>query len=234
MIVISYLFTLAGGGVISHEVKLDSLTGASPPAAQEDFPAWVDLHFHQCPNCPLDRAATPRCPAAEKIAPLTALANSLVSHDQIEVEIVTPERRIVQTTTAQRAMSALVGLELAASGCPLLAYFRPMARFHLPLATEEETAYRAMSMYLCAQYFVRQKGAESDFTLEGLKKIYGQLQQVNRAFAARLRAASDQDAAVNALVLLDMFAKGVPYTIDQALYQFDGLFSAYFPRSPQL
>lgn len=59
-------------------------------------------------------------------------------------------------------------------------------------------------------------GAESDFTLEGLKKIYGQLQQVN------------------ALVLFDMFAKGVPYTIDQALHQFSGLFSAYFPRSPPL
>lgn len=94
MIVISYLFTLAGGGVISHEVKLDSLTGASPPAAQEDFPAWVDLHFHQCAN-------------------------------------------------------------------------------------------------------LSRHGGEC-------------------------------------LGVLDMFAKGVPYTIGQALHRFDGLFSAYFPRSPQL
>lgn len=58
---------------------------------------------------------------------------------------------------------------------------------------------------------------------------------MNRAFAARLRTASDQDAVVNALVLLDMFAKGVLYTIDQALHQFiTGLLSAYFPRSPPL
>lgn len=227
MILISYIFTLANGARISHQVRLDPLTGESLPDGHNGFPVWAELNFHQCGNCPFDPAARAGCPAAEKISPLTELAHALVSYDQIEVEIVTHQRRIIQATTVQRAMSALVGLEMAASGCPPLAYFRPMARFHLPLATEEETAYRAVSMYLSAQYFAHQKGLQPDLGLEGLKKIYEQLQLVNRAFVARLRAASDKDAAVNALVLLDMFAKGVPYTIDESLQQFAGLFSAY-------
>jgi hypothetical protein len=33
---------------------------------------------------------------------------------------------------------------------------KPMARFHLPLASEEETIYRATTMYLLAQYFLRE------------------------------------------------------------------------------
>lgn len=75
----------------------------------------------------------------------------------------------------------------------------------------------------------------------GVRFHPGRAQKNIRAIAAGeqgvRRAAADgqrQDAVVNALVLLDMFAKGVLYTIDQALHQFTGLLSAYFPRSPPL
>ena len=231
MLLIAYTFTLPDRDSISHEVWLDPATGESPPGDGVEYPSWTDLQFHQCDNCPLSAKETRRCPAAEKIAPLSGLANMLTSYDQLDVEIITPERKIVQRTTAQRAMSALIGLVMATSACPQLAYFRPMARFHLPLASEEETAYRAVSMYLSAQYFMHQRGAAPDLSLQGLMKIYEELQRVNRAFAARLRAASDKDVALNALVLLDMFAKGVPYTIAESLFDLKGLFSAYLPGS---
>ena len=37
---------------------------------------------------------------------------------------------------------------MALSGCPVLEQLKPMARFHLPFASVEETIYRAASMYL--------------------------------------------------------------------------------------
>jgi hypothetical protein len=45
---------------------------------------------------------------------------------------------------------------VATSGCRYTAYFKPMARFHLPFANEEETAYRAISMYLLSQRFLNE------------------------------------------------------------------------------
>ena len=59
---------------------------------------------------------------------------------------------------------------MATSGCPHMDFFKPMARFHLPLANAEETVYRATSMYLLAQYFLQREGKEADMELEGLKK----------------------------------------------------------------
>jgi hypothetical protein len=81
-----------------------------------------------------------------------------------------------------------------------------MARFHLPLASTEETVYRATSMFLLAQYFAY---------------------RVNRAMAERLRSASEQDAAVNAIVILDLLAKALPDAILDSLTEVRHLFSSY-------
>jgi hypothetical protein len=108
-----------------------------------------------------------------------------------------------------------------------MTFFKPMARFHLPLATDEETAYRAVSMYLLAQYFVRQMQGEGDFDLNGLRDIYKNTQLINRSIADRLRAATEADSSVNAVVALDMFAKGVVYFIDESLEDIRYLFAPY-------
>jgi hypothetical protein len=85
-----------------------------------------------------------------------------------------------------------------------------MARFHLPLATQEETICRAVSLYLLTQYFRNKQGGTADFTLQGLVKQYHDLQTMNMAMAKRIRAGSSLDAPVNALVILDTFAKALP------------------------
>jgi len=81
---------------------------------------------------------------------LVTRCEELVSYDQIDVRVVTDE-----WTITQRAISALMGLIMATSGCPKTAYLKPMARFHLPLASEDEAVYRVTSMYLLAQYFLK-------------------------------------------------------------------------------
>ena len=153
---------------------------------------------------------------------------NVVSYQDLRVVSQTAERTVTQRTTAQEAISSLMGLIMATSGCPHTTYFKPMARFHLPLATGEETMYRASSMYLLAQYFIQKEGGRPDLALDGLREIYANVQQLNSAMADRIRAAIHQDAAVNALVILDFFALRFSIEIEDQLAAIKPLFSSYF------
>ena len=71
----------------------------------------------------------------------------------------------------KEGISSLMGLVSAASGCPHTSALRPMARFHLPLARNEETVHRATSMYLLAQFFLKKEGAQTDLELDGITRF---------------------------------------------------------------
>jgi Domain of unknown function (DUF6901) len=226
-----YRFRTGDAAVCEHEVAVDD-AGIDVGVLTVRPPAWATLAFHQCPNCPLNVNDNPLCPVAVRLPGVITIANKLRSYDHVTVEVESGGRRIIQETTAQRALSSLLGLLMATSGCPHSSYLRPMARFHLPLANEEETAYRAVSMYLLAQYFRHHDGNAADMTLSGLTRIYRELQIVNIALADRMRAASGEDSAVNAVVLLDLFAKGIPYIIEDSLAELKTPFGAYFSDPP--
>jgi hypothetical protein len=203
-----------------------SITGTADYLT-DDLPPWTALDFHQCANCPLLPEAGVRCPLAATLAPVVFDCNDLAAYDEVSVEVTTPERTISTQTTAQRAFSSLMGLLVVSSGCPHTAYLKPMARFHLPFSSDEETIYRASSMFLLAQYFRAKEGAEPDFQLQGLTRIYKNLQIVNQSIAERLRAAANNDSMVNSLVLLDLFAKSLPHAIAEELDELRELFDLY-------
>ena len=143
------------------------------------------------------------------------------------MEVVTEQRWIAQRTTAQLGISSMMGLVIAACGCPHTAFFKPMAWFHLPLASEEETLFRATSFYMLAQYYSQKDGRAADFEFEGLAKIYQNMQTVNCAIAQRLREATANDSSVNAIVILDSFAQIVPFAIEESLEELRYLFSPH-------
>jgi hypothetical protein len=120
-----------------------------------------------------------------------------------------------------------MGLLIAASHCPHTNFFKPMARFHLPLASEDETIYRATANFMLAQYFCKDSNPNPDFSLEGLNTIYHNMQLVNRAMAARLRATAQTDSSINAIILLDMYAKSMPHVIRSELEEIRPLFAPY-------
>ena len=176
-------------------------------------PFWAELGFNRCENCPLAVAAHPNCPAAAQLAPIVEKIETLVSYQEIRVDVLTAERSITQTTTAQQALASLFGLILSTSGCPRTAFLRPMARFHLPLANELETLYRSVTMHLLDQHFRRGRGERAAENFADLKAAYAQLHPVNRGIARRLRAASRSDPALNAVTLLDTYASLLPTTL---------------------
>lgn len=224
---LTYSFTLEDGSQEVFELTLDAVTlelKSGPPA---DLPPWTELGFHQCPSCPLESDTTPHCPAAAHLVGLIQGFARVLSHEKVRVEVVTENRTIISERAAQEAISSLMGLIMAVSGCPHTSFFRPMARFHLPFATEVETAYRAASMYLLAQYFAQRAGKDSDPELEGLLNIYKQVRDVNGAFVERLRAATEADSAINAIVVLDMLALNLPMAIGNSLEQLRHLFEPF-------
>jgi hypothetical protein len=82
-------------------------------------------------------------------------------------------------------------------------------------------------MYLLAQFFRHKHGASPDLSLAGLRDRYQRLHQINVAMAARLRQAIEKDASVNAVIMLDLFAKAMPYSVDDSVAELEYLFSAY-------
>ncbi len=224
---ISYRFTFPTDKTHTIKLAIDSSKLELATTDNQPLPAWTALDFNQCPNCPLDVKNYPYCPVARHITGLVEICDKLASHDHVHVEVNLPDRKVSAETTAQRGLSSLLGLMLAVSGCPRTEYFKPMARFHLPFANEEETIYRAASMYLLAQYFRRHQGCEADIDLNGLVEIYENIQILNHAMATRLKSAAETDAAVNAVVLLDLFAKALPHSITDSLQDIRYLFPMY-------
>jgi hypothetical protein len=224
---ILYRFNIDGGACSTFRISLDPVTLALQTPRHRDLPDWTRLEHHQCPDCPLHDTGGTTCPMAEALVDLQDFAGHLDSYSPLTVSVTTPEREIHTAVPAQRAVSSLMGLLIATCACPDVAWLRPMARFHLPLASEEETIYRATSMYLLAQYFRHKSGVEPDLSLQGLGQRYHRLHAINVAMAARLREAVAKDAPVNAVVLLDLFAKAMPYSVADSVAELEYLFRPY-------
>lgn len=224
---IEYRFTLADGSQEVFPLELEAQTLELCIERPEHLPEWTKLAFHQCPHCRFTPDEHPYCPLAAHIADIVLHFDHLISYDRVHLEVITPERVISQDTSAQQAVSSFMGFMIANSGCPHTIFFKPMARFHLPLASVQETMFRAVSIYLIAQYLLRQEGRPADFELTGLKKIYENMHLVNRATADRLRSISHSDLPANAVILLDLYTKAFPFTAEKLLRNLRSLFAPY-------
>jgi hypothetical protein len=208
--VVTYQFEAEDGTQASFVLEMDPRT-LLQPRPQGELPEWTALEFQKCPHCPLDPAQHPCCPSAAHLPRIIQTFNHLVSHDRVRVEAVSPERTCIKTMSVQAGIGALMGLIMATSGCPITAFFRPMARFHLPFSTQDETIFRAASTYMLADYFrARASGNTRDGDLSGLMEVYERVHALNKAFFGRIRAAARTDSSLNALVHLDMFALMLP------------------------
>ncbi|MFP4477739.1 MAG: DUF6901 family protein [Desulfatibacillaceae bacterium] len=225
---ILYRFRFEDGRVQELDLRMDPERIELVENRPEPVPKWCELGFHQCPHCPLSTKKRRYCPLALNLVNVVSCFDGVMSHNQTELEVCTAERFTSQKTTVQRGVSSLMGLVMATSGCPHAAFFKPMARFHLPLSSEDETIYRAASMYLLAQFFLNRETRHMDMKLRGLSKIYHNMEIVNTTMAQRLRAATQTDSAVNALVLLDLYAKTLPFVIEESLEKIRYLFEPFF------
>jgi len=223
---IRYRFDLPDGSQQTFDFLFDlaefRLRNAVPAAP----PFWTKLEFNQCANCPLNAAAEPHCPPALHMSDTVERLSALVSFDTVGVTVSLPERTIYAEVSAQQAMSSVLGLIMATSGCPWTDRLRPMARFHLPFASEAETVYRSLTMYLLARELLgADAGAATGF--ESLEALYEDLHIVNRDMSRRLGAATRSDPARNAIALLDSYTTLLPAAIEGSLAELRPLFEPW-------
>jgi hypothetical protein len=221
---IRYRFDLPDGSQKVLDFFFDAADFRLSNRAPTDAPFWTDLKFNQCENCPLDAAEHPLCPAAVHMAPALEPLKALVSFDAVGVTVTQAERSIHAETTAQQAMSSVLGLIMATSGCPWTDHLRPMARFHLPFASEMETVYRSVSMFLLARELAQDEETDG---FEALEALYQNLHVVNRDMSRRLGAATKTDPARNAMALLDSYTTLLPAALERSLEELKPLFDAW-------
>lgn len=227
-LVFNYAFDYGDGRVKRFTIRLDGQTLNYLPDQEVRVTEWARLDNHQCPNCPLRKEQHPFCPIAQNIVQVLDSFENDYSYEEITVTVETPIRSYVAKTSLQRGLSAMMGIYMVSSGCPIMARLKPMVRYHLPFATIEETVYRSASTYLLGQYFKMKKGLQPDWELKELIRIYQNVQQVNAAMADRLRSSQAKDANINALIVLDVFAKELPQNIERSLENLSYLFEDQF------
>ena len=227
-----YRFNFPSGENKEFKVVLDGETLNLIPSYRESYPAWVNLQCCQCPVCPLSLQEHAYCPIAVNIVELVESFANALSHDKVDLEVTTDNRVYsIKALDLQRAIGSLLGIYMATSGCPVLDKLKPMAYFHLPFATRVETTYRVLSTYLLAQYFLAQEGGVPDWELKDLVATYQDIRLVNESFANRLRTINIEDANLNAVVILNVFADTVVFSVSERfLKEIRKLFSAYFRR----
>lgn len=220
----NYQFNFPDGNQKEFQVDFDSESLQSKLSDGTDYPEWSLLECHQCKNCPLSSEDYLYCPLAVNLVPIIYWCKDLVSYDDVDVVITSAERKVSAHTSLQRAVSSLLGLLMSSSACPKMKFLRPLARFHLPLATHEETIFRAVSATLLRDYFDEKERKNNEDPLGKLKQQYQGLQDINRFIANRVRSAIERDAAINAIVLLDILSKKVSFSMDDSLQQIRYLF----------
>jgi len=220
----NYQFDFSDGHQKQFRVDFDnkSLRSKLPDGSQ--YPDWTQLEFNQCLNCPLTSEDYLYCPLAVNLVPIIYWCKDLASYDEVDVIITSAEREVRAHTSLQHAISSLLGLLMSSSACPKMKFLRPLARFHLPLATHEETIFRAVSATFLKEYFNDDGNKKNTNPLAELKQQYQELQDLNRFIAERIRNAIKRDAAVNAIVLLDVLSKSVSFSLDDSLQQIRYLF----------
>jgi len=227
MINIQYVFKLDEDRSEIINLRLDPLTLELVNLSKGELPFWSRLDFHQCPHCPLDPETSPDCPVAATLVDVVKRFENVLSYHHVDLEVSMAARHVIQHTTAQRAISSLLGILFPASGCPHTAFFKPMVRFHLPLATEEDTVFRAGGMFLMAQYFLKRNGLNGALNFSGLEHIYKNMNLLNMNIAERLRNGASAESSVNAITLLDVFTHTLPMAFDDQLEEMRHLFEPY-------
>jgi len=221
-----YTFQFPDNTERQFEIRLNAKTLELVNKKDLPKPAWTKLKYKQCEHCPLGDEHE-HCPVAVNLSALVESFKDSISYESTNVRVQTNERIFEKMTTVQKGLSSIVGIYMVTSDCPVMDKLRPMVRFHLPFGSIEETVYRAVSMYLTAQYLLMRQGKTPDWNLTKLVEIYRAVNDVNRGISNRLASASEEDANTNAVVILSAYAEMIPFSIERHLAELEYIFSEY-------
>lgn len=204
---ITYVLSIDG---VEHRFDVD--LDRPSTSRRGSLPVWTALEHERCPHCPLPLGDDAACPAAADLAPVVERFSQLSSIARASVRVETPEREVRKETDAQIALSALMGVIMATSGCPILRRLKPLATMHLPFATAAETIHRTLGVHLVRALI---DGKPAD--IHELRQYYDDVDTLNFAFMTRLRTAAEKDASLNALIVLQSGSALVSVSLEDGM-----------------
>lgn len=209
-----YKFVFEDGSEKEVELQLDKETLQIILPENELKPEWARYENFGCHQHVCGSLYGEYCPIALNLQPLIHLFSNLPSFTKAKIYVEANDRTYFKETSIQSGIGSLIGIIMVTSGCTTLSKLRPMVHYHLPFATIEETEFRVFSMYALAQYLKMRKGLEPDWNLADLKKLYEDIQIINRNIAQKIADLEKMDASINAVVILNTFAESVTFSID--------------------
>ncbi|MFH0781062.1 MAG: hypothetical protein V2B20_03790 [Pseudomonadota bacterium] len=186
--------------------------------------AWARLGYHQCPPCPLRETEHRFCPVALSIADLVTTFKDTASYVKCTVTCVSKERTVIKQTIVQEGLASILGLLMAVSGCPIMGFFKPLARFHLPFASVDESLFRIVALYMLRQYYLKDGAMGESFYFDDIKNHYAQVKQVNKGILERILSITALDADKNAIVTLNSLGQILEMEFDTDLESLQYLF----------
>jgi len=231
---VTYLFSFGDCEEKRFDIAMDPITlNIIPVNRERPLPYWAKLDYHQCDGCPLNTQTHEYCPVASSMADVVEEFRDFVSYQICDIRCDTPERSYLKTSSVQDGLFSIIGMLMAISGCPKMDFFKPMARFHLPFSSTEETMVRTTSMYLLSQYFAHKNGVSPDLELNQLNAKYREVEAVNSGILERIKGYTEKDADKNAIVILNSWAQLLGMEIDDQLVSIAYLFDTNSPDVQQ-
>jgi hypothetical protein len=228
LISISYLFDFENSAVKRVEALLKSSTLSLVLPTSYEIPSWAKAF--RCSQCPPKTANSRCCSICVNISHLIEEFKTFDSVTPCTISVLTKERNYTLKSDVQRGLSSLLGLYMATSDCPFLGFLRPMARFHLPFASTEETIFRSTGSYLLGQYFKAKKNNQADFELGQLPATYSKVSKINHDIIRHLhKNYYAHDAYANSLVVLDNLAQMISAFLPEELDEF----ASYYEQTPK-
>jgi hypothetical protein len=223
---ITYQFKFPDGHKRRYQLTFDKQNTLLIPQQKEMASDWTRLDFYQCSHCPLTVDDHSRCPITVNMEQLITFFKDEISYSDCVAKVITKQRIFVHKVKVQEGLYSIFGLIMATSGCPHMGFLKPMAYFHLPFASVEETVVRSTSLYLLKQYFRLKDSKKPDWKLENLAQHYQQVHLVNAGILDRIRSLKKKgEADVNALVILDSFAMNLDFKISESLEDYQSIFA---------
>ena len=222
-----YTIKLNDGQITRLNIVLDRKTLTMASKTDGRPPEWTRLAFKQCACCPLRANTVNYCPIAVNIAELVDRFKDILSHKDCLVVCETDDRTYSKKTSAMDGLTSIFGIIMATSNCPVMNFLKPMARFHLPFSSVEETMVRSTSLYLLGQYFEYKKGRVNEFDFDRLEKKYANVQRVNEGLLDRIRSLGNQDADKNAIITLHSLSQFLSMEMDFSLNLIATLFESW-------
>jgi hypothetical protein len=214
---------------MEFSVRLDRATATALPPLESASAVWTRLEYHQCEICPFTAGERLDCPIAFNISGLADAFSEVFSIEEAEIVVSTEERTCLKRERVAQGLSSILGIYLAASGCPHMDILKPMARFHLPFASLEETLFRHLGNYLIRQYFESLALGGGDLSLRQLAEHYARTDRVNHGICRRIASVTAGDANRNALATLNAIGLMLRF---QEEGRFDAIKYLYRPAAP--